>query len=676
MEIKSIQNKLMLIFLPLFICSFLALGGISYYFSKQIVEKSVSETANALGQDYANRIAADMREIQIHLEDLASIQRVRAGADRQQITEAIAEAQKRINKLDNTIFIFPDGNAIRSDGTTGQLGDRDYFKKVVATQKAAISDPLVSRSTGKLSVNVAVPVLYNGKVSGVLTGPFSLDKLAEKIKGIKFKDTGYGYIIDDSGTVMTHPQLPATVGKLSFKEKKVNPELKLAVTELDDRIMKLFALAADKGEQVQGRYEFGAGEQFAVMTPIELPGGQRWIMAVTAPVSEMQKEINAMTISLALASTVCLVIVGLLILLIARRFARPIVQINEEATLLTQGDLRDRGIQVQSADEVGQLAKGFRTMADNLRGLVRNVQKQAEQVAAASQELTANADQSAKVSESVAGTATEMAAGATKQVNAVNDTAAVVEQISASIQEVAATANNLAAMAEQTSVRSGKGRQNVEKAVAQINSVGQGTQEMVQTVRALQDSSKQIYEIVGMISGIAGQTNLLALNAAIEAARAGEQGRGFAVVAEEVRKLAEQSEDAAKQIAELIQKNNEQIDATVTRMDRAKSDVESGVVLVNSAGSDFKDIAGMVADLSSQIRDISAAVQEMAAGSQKIIHSVGDVQKVSQKTATDTESISAAMEEQSAAMEEISSSSQELARLAGELSEAVNRFRV
>lgn len=179
-----------------------------------------------------------------------------------------------------------------------------------------------------------------------------------------------------------------------------------------------------------------------------------------------------------------------------------------------------------------------------------------------------------------------------------------------------------------------------------------------------------------MISGIAGQTNLLALNAAIEAARAGDMGRGFAVVAEEVRKLAEQSETAARQITELISKNNESIAVTVARMQESRTNVDSGVQLVNAAGDDFNAIAHMVDELSTQVKDISVAVQQMAAGSQKIVHSVEDIESVTRKTAADTENISAAVEEQSASMEEIASSSQALARLAGELQQAVSRFAV
>jgi len=676
MTTKSIQTKMLLIFIPFFIASFGVLAGISYYFSNQALSKSVDETAMSIGQDYSNRIQGNIRELQIRLEDLATIQRVRTGTDRTQMLEAMAEAHKNIGQFDVINFIFPNGSTIRSTGETAQLGDRDYFKKVMETKKPFVSDPLVVRSTGKMSINIAVPVTYNGQITGVLTGTYPLDKMSSLVQGVKFKTSGYGVVADDTGMLIAHGKIPELNGKLSFREKKVNPEAKLKETELDDRLIQLFTISSDNGTQVRGQYRFDGIERITIFTPIELAGGQRWVLLISAPLEEATQEVAALTKIMLLASLACLILAGFVILIIARRFASPIKLIRDEAMLLMQGDLRERSIKINSEDEVGQLAKGFKAMSDNLATLIRNVQRQSEQVASSSQQLTSSAVQSSKVAESVANTATDMASGASKQVAAVNDAAAIIEELSASIQEIAATANNLAAMADQASRRTDGGRQNVEKAIAQINSVGQGTDEMVQTVHSLRDSSQQIAEIVNLISGIAGQTNLLALNAAIEAARAGEQGRGFAVVADEVRKLAEQSEGAAKQIAMLISKNNDQIVATVSKMDRAKSDVASGVVLVNSAGEDFVEISRSVLELSAQIRDISAAVQEMAAGSQKIIHSVEDVQTVSQKTSMDTESISAAMEEQFASMEEISTSSQELAKMAGTLSEAVNKFRV
>ena len=133
-------------------------------------------------------------------------------------------------------------------------------------------------------------------------------------------------------------------------------------------------------------------------------------------------------------------------------------------------------MRIRSEDEVGQLAKRFKALSENLLTLIRNVQNQSEQVAASSEQLTSIAAESSKVAESVAGTSMEMAAGASKQVAAVNDAAAITEELSASIQEIAATANNLAPMADQASTKPDGGRQNVEKAIAQINSVGAGTE--------------------------------------------------------------------------------------------------------------------------------------------------------------------------------------------------------
>jgi len=204
MSMKSLQAKLLLIFLPFFIIAFGILAGISYYFSNQALTQSVDETAMSIGQDYGNRIQANMRELQIQLADLASIQRVRTGADKPQIIEAMAEAQKRIGQLDVINFIYPDGSTIRSTGETAQLGDREYFKKVMQTQKAYVSDPLVVRSTGKISINIAVPVLFNGQLTGVLTGTYSLEKMSALVKEVRFKSTGYGFIADDTGMLLAH----------------------------------------------------------------------------------------------------------------------------------------------------------------------------------------------------------------------------------------------------------------------------------------------------------------------------------------------------------------------------------------------------------------------------------------------------------------------------------------
>jgi methyl-accepting chemotaxis protein len=193
-------------------------------------------------------------------------------------------------------------------------------------------------------------------------------------------------------------------------------------------------------------------------------------------------------------------------------------------------------------------------------------------------------------------------------------------------------------------------------------------------VGKLGERSKDIGQIVQTISSIASQTNLLALNAAIEAARAGEQGRGFAVVAEEVRKLAEQSETAAKQIAGLIQETQQDTDKAVHAMQEGSQEVRVGTEVVNGAGQTFREIAQSIAQVSSQVAAIASAIQHMADSSQEIVAAVQDIDTVTKSTAEQTQTVSAATEEQSAAMEEIASSSAVLAKLAEELQGTIKQF--
>lgn len=388
-----------------------------------------------------------------------------------------------------------------------------------------------------------------------------------------------------------------------------------------------------------------------------------------------KKDAAFATRTVIVVSLFALVISLLLGWMIARSIARRLQSVVMTLQKVADGDLAQT-MKVTAEDEIGEIGHALNSTTKNLRNLVAQVLQSAELVAASSEELTASAEQSAQATTQVAATISEVANGSEEQVSTIGETACIIEQMSAGIQQAAANANTVASMSDKTAEAARKGGDAVDSAVAQMNNIEMKVSRSAQVVTKLGDRSQEIGAIVDTISGIAGQTNLLALNAAIEAARAGEQGRGFAVVAEEVRKLAEQSQEAAKQIATMIREIQSDTDQAVQAMNEGTREVEVGTGVVNSAGHSFKEIVKLVQAVSEQVREISAATQQMASGSQQVVTSVHQINKISKDIAGQTQTVSAATEEQAASMEEIAASSQSLSKMAEDLQNAVRIFKV
>lgn len=373
---------------------------------------------------------------------------------------------------------------------------------------------------------------------------------------------------------------------------------------------------------------------------------------------------------------VSLLILGLSGWYITQIIANPLNTMVLICKELAAGDFRDKTRRILRKDEVGQVGDALADMRVSIRNLMKQINDSSEQLAASSEELTASADQSAQAANQVAASITDVAYGAEKQLSVADSTSTVVQQMSITIQQVAANANEVSDQSAQAANKANEGNTLVDKAINQMSHIEQTVNTSALVVAKLGERSKEIGQIVDTISGIASQTNLLALNAAIEAARAGEQGRGFAVVAEEVRKLAEQSQDAAKHIAELIGEIQGDTDKAVISMNDGTREVKLGAEVVNDSGKAFQEIAFLINKVSNQTKEISNAIEQMAINGQHIVGSVQQIDELSKKASGEAQTVSAATQEQSASMEEIASSSQALAHLAMGLREAVSKFQV
>ena len=211
-------------------------------------------------------------------------------------------------------------------------------------------------------------------------------------------------------------------------------------------------------------------------------------------------------------------------------------------------------------------------------------------------------------------------------------------------------------LSHHTTTQAEEGGKAVTNTVNQMNSIHESIMESNAMIKSLYERSKDISSILDVITGIADQTNLLALNAAIEAARAGEHGKGFAVVADEVRKLAEQSQQSAKEISEIVQGIQKDTESSVQLMTRVTGDVQAGVQVSNEAIEKFNQILQSTKEITPQMEDVSATAQQMSASVQEVTSIANELAVIAKGNATTSEEVAASSEEQLASMEEISAS--------------------
>ena len=365
----------------------------------------------------------------------------------------------------------------------------------------------------------------------------------------------------------------------------------------------------------------------------------------------------------------------LLSILLSRAVRRPLKILADGAVLYSQGDLT-RTILVSSRDEIGEVGAAMNRMQDHLKSLVLNIRQKSELLAQAAGQLGANADQSADSANSVAEAISEVAAGADNQNRTIEKVMSNVAQNAEDVRRMGQQAAGAAESSKAVAHKAEDGEIAAERAVNQMDQIEETVERSATVVAKLGTMSQEIGHIVETISDIAGQTNLLALNAAIEAARAGESGRGFSVVAEEVRKLAEQSDQAAQQIATLIGGIQAETENAVAVMATGTREVRTGAEVVRTAGRSFQEINELVAAVSNQVRVISESFGSLAEGNAQIFQAMHDLQSIGESASQQTQNVSAATQEQSAAMQEIASAGHELTRYAEELQQAVNQFKV
>lgn len=333
--------------------------------------------------------------------------------------------------------------------------------------------------------------------------------------------------------------------------------------------------------------------------------------------------------------------------LIAAQIVAPLRQALSTANRIAEGDL-SHDIQTTRRDELGQLQRSIGQMTLNLRGLIGGIGDSARQIASAAEQLSAVTEQTR--------------AGVDGQKQETEQVATAMNEMLATSQEVARHAEQASLAATEADQQAGAGDQVVAEAIAHIEHLAQEMARSSRAMQGLQQESQKIGSVLEVIKSVSEQTNLLALNAAIEAARAGEAGRGFAVVADEVRSLAQRTQQSAEEIEELIGSLQRGTQQVAEIMDNSRSLTDNSVQLTRRAGEALAGITRTVSVIQEMNPQIAAAAEEQTAVAEEINRSVLKVKDVSEQT--------------SAASQETAAASIELARLGTDLQVWVGKFKV
>lgn len=358
-----------------------------------------------------------------------------------------------------------------------------------------------------------------------------------------------------------------------------------------------------------------------------------------------------------------------------RRFVVPMKTIIGHVAIIADGDLTVR-LKETNLGALGALGKTLDGMVETWGETIKQLDLLAQEVAEASQELYQVAEQHSQAAGEIAQVMQEVAGNTDYQMERTKVGVIAMQEVAEAVSGIAGTALSVADTSVRASEDAKQGEATIQKAVSQMGLIVQVATDTISLVKLLGERSQEIGRILEIITDIANQTNLLALNAAIEAARAGENGRGFAVVAEEVRKLAEQSEQSAKMISELVEEIQAGAGRSMEAMSGFGTEVNSGRNLVEEAGGIFARILDSSQKVAEQLEGIKTTSEDVMGQVKEMATTMEKLRDLTDETSGGVQHAAGASEEQLSCMEEISSAAGSLSAVAEKLKQSIKVFKI
>ncbi len=559
----------------------------------------------------------------------------------------------------------------------------------LATYRADLEDSVGSQLKGETEVAYGIiEEYYKKQQAGELTEDQAKKEAADRVRDLRYDDgKGYFWIdtVDGNNVVLLGRKDVEGTNRYNAKDPNGFPYIQEINKAAQQEGGGFTRWEFPKPGETESLPKYGYSIEFQPYHWVI--GTGVWIDEIDAIVAQKEAKLAANLRTSILESLGVIVLLQILMALFSRyigaNIARPIVRTTERLGVMGTGDFRLEGeaaAEMQELasrpDELGTMAQAMQEMNEKVRALMRNVAQTAEYLAASSEELTSSAEQAADVSQSIAESIVKVAGACSEQFDDVQTANEHTKKLTQHMQDFEGHLEETGQQVQKTSNVATEGRQGVATAVTGMQSIETNVSHIAELIEGLGENSKQIGEIVDTIAGIAEQTNLLALNAAIEAARAGEHGRGFAVVADEVRKLAEQSQEAASEISERIGRIQSSTQEAVDAMHQGLSEVMDGTKTVQGAGTSFDGIASMVGKAAAASQAMQSSVERLTQSIGRIDAAVEEINTKSRSVADEAQTVSAATEEETASMHEIADASRKLAEQAQNLQNSIAVFKI
>ncbi|NUZ12340.1 methyl-accepting chemotaxis protein [Pseudoalteromonas sp. McH1-7] len=468
-------------------------------------------------------------------------------------------------------------NPARKNPPGVDFRERAWYQLGKNQNKTVYTSPYTDAATGELLLSVVSPIMAAGRFKGVIGGDLSLKTIASSVNLVNFDDTGYAFLVDRAGRVISHHDVDFN-GK---KMEQVYSNLRLSgVGELQEVDTK-------------------DGSRLFYLHPLDNTYGTDWYLAVLIDKAKAYKTLTEITLNSLIIAVLAVFIGVVCVRTLAIHLLKPLHDLETAITGMASGggDLTQR-LRIVNEDECGVVAQQFNVFLGFLHGLVGRVKERADDVVLSS--------------DAAKELATHSSSRLDKQVSLIENLATAMNEMSTTSTEIAGNAQQAASSITSVNEKTSEGREIFFQARGQINTLADDITASYELSTQLAEYSQSIENILSVINGIAEQTNLLALNAAIEAARAGEQGRGFAVVADEVRSLASKTQESTTEIKSMI----DQIQVSSTQvqqsMGSSRDKTQQCVSQTEQATHMLEEISEAVKELMDRNIQIATAIEEQS----------------------------------------------------------------